>query len=72
MFGGRHIISSVESGKASEVSDDYPSQIPLREFGGVHRLLVTASVFPISPDSYPDEGGAKFLRNTGVYKSHTA
>jgi hypothetical protein len=39
----------------------------------VRRLLVTASVVPISPNScHPDEGGAKFLRNVGSYKIHTA
>jgi hypothetical protein len=33
----------------------------------VRQLLVTASVVPC----HPDEGGAKFLRNVGSYKSHT-
>jgi hypothetical protein len=37
----------------------------------VRRLLVTASVVPSSRFLYPDEGGAKFLRNVGSYKSHT-
>jgi hypothetical protein len=37
----------------------------------VRWLLVTASVVPGSPIP-PDEGGAKFLRNVGSYKSHTA
>jgi hypothetical protein len=38
----------------------------------VRRLLVTASVVPSSPSCHPDEGGAKFLRNVGSYKSHMA
>jgi hypothetical protein len=38
----------------------------------VRRLLVTASVVPSSDSCHPDEGGAKFLRNLGSYKSHTA
>jgi hypothetical protein len=34
---------------------------------------ITASVIPSSTDScHPDEGGAKFLRNVGYYKSHMA
>jgi hypothetical protein len=35
------------------------------------RLLVTASVVPIHRFCHPDEGGAKFLRKVGSYKSHT-
>jgi hypothetical protein len=36
------------------------------------RLLVAACVVPSFTDScYPDEGGARFLRNVGSYKSHT-
>jgi hypothetical protein len=38
----------------------------------VRQLLVTASVVPSSPILDPDEGEAKFLRNVGSYKSHTA
>jgi hypothetical protein len=38
----------------------------------MHRLLVTASVVLSSPILHPDEGGTKFLRNVGSYKSHTA
>jgi hypothetical protein len=38
----------------------------------VRRLLVTARVVPSSTIFHPDEGGAKFLRNVGFYKSHTA
>jgi hypothetical protein len=39
----------------------------------MRRLLVTASVVPSSPILVtPDEGGAKFLRNVGSYKSRTA
>jgi hypothetical protein len=44
-----------------------------------HRLLVTASVVcyiwccsEFTDFCHPDEGGAKFLRNVGSYKSHTA
>jgi hypothetical protein len=41
--------------------------------GSVLRLLVTASVVPSSPILVTsDEEGAKFLRNVGSYKSHTA
>jgi hypothetical protein len=36
----------------------------------LRRLLVTASVVPRR--RFPDEGGAKILRNVGSYKSHTA
>jgi hypothetical protein len=38
----------------------------------VRRLLVAACVVPSSPICHPDEGGARFLRNVGSYKSHTA
>jgi hypothetical protein len=39
----------------------------------VRRLLVTASVVPSSPILVTlMKGGAKFLRNVGSYKSHTA
>jgi hypothetical protein len=38
----------------------------------LRRLLVAACVVPSSPNFYPDEGGARFLRNVGSYKSHTA
>jgi hypothetical protein len=34
------------------------------------RLLVTANVVPST--HHPDEGGTKFLRNVGYYKSHPA
>jgi hypothetical protein len=37
----------------------------------VRRLLVATSVVPSSP-ILVDEVGAKFLRNVGSYKSHTA
>jgi predicted DNA repair protein MutK len=39
----------------------------------VRRLLVTANVVTSSPILVNlDDGGAKFLRNLGSYKSHTA
>jgi hypothetical protein len=38
----------------------------------VRRLLVAACVVPSSPICHPDDGGARFLRNVGSYKSHTA
>jgi hypothetical protein len=39
----------------------------------VRRLLVAACVVPSSPIfGHPDERGARFLRNVGSYKSHTA
>jgi hypothetical protein len=38
----------------------------------VRWLLVTASVVPFTDSCHPDERGAKFLRNVGSYKSHTA
>jgi hypothetical protein len=38
----------------------------------VRRLLVAACVVPITDSCHPDEGGARFLRNVGSYKSHTA
>jgi hypothetical protein len=38
----------------------------------LRRLLVAACVVPSSPICHPDEGGARFLRNVGSYKSHTA
>jgi hypothetical protein len=35
--------------------------------------LVVTSVVPSPTDScHPDEGGTKYLRNVGCYKSHTA
>jgi hypothetical protein len=43
----------------------------LRRNTSVRRLLVTAIVVSSSPMfCHPDEGGAKFLRNVGSYKSH--
>jgi hypothetical protein len=43
------------------------------ELGTLGGLLVTANVVPSSPiHCHPDDGGAKFLRNIGSYKSHTA
>jgi hypothetical protein len=38
----------------------------------VRRLLVAACVVPSSPVCHPDEESARFLRNVGSYKSHTA
>jgi hypothetical protein len=38
----------------------------------VRLLLITANVVPSSPIRHSDDGGAKFLRNIGSYKSHTA
>jgi hypothetical protein len=39
----------------------------------VRRLLDAACVVPSSPIfGHPDEGGARFLRNVGSYKSHTS
>jgi hypothetical protein len=39
----------------------------------VRRLLVAACAVPSSSIfGHPDEGGARFLRNVGSYKSHTA
>jgi hypothetical protein len=47
--------------------------ITLAATNNVHWLLVAASVVPSSPTlCHPDEGGARFLRNVGSYKSHTA
>jgi hypothetical protein len=51
------------------VRTDVSEEIFLRS---VRRLLVTASVVPSSPICHPDEGGTKFLRKVGPYKSHTA
>jgi hypothetical protein len=39
---------------------------------GTTYTLVTASVVLVTDSYHPDEGGAKFLRNVGSYKSHTA
>jgi hypothetical protein len=36
------------------------------------RTDVIASVVPFTDSCHPDEGGAKFLRNVGSYRSHTA
>jgi hypothetical protein len=38
----------------------------------MRRLLVKDSVVPSSLTCHPDEGGDKFLRNVGSYKSHAA
>jgi hypothetical protein len=38
----------------------------------VCRLLVTATLFLVKRFLSSDDGGAKFLRNVGSYKSHTA
>jgi hypothetical protein len=38
----------------------------------VRRLLVAACVVFLLCSCHPDEGGARFLRNVGAYKIHTA
>jgi hypothetical protein len=37
-----------------------------------NRLLVTSNVVPSSHSCHRDDRGAKFLRNVGSYKRHTA
>jgi hypothetical protein len=32
---------------------------------------LSASIIRFTDSGHPDEGGAKFLRNAGAYKSHT-
>jgi hypothetical protein len=36
------------------------------------RTLLQLALFLVTDSCHPDEGGAKFLRNVGSYKSHTA
>jgi hypothetical protein len=41
-------------------------------FRSVIQLLVTANIVRSSPICHPDDGGDRFLRNVGSYKSNTA
>jgi hypothetical protein len=56
------VIRIGELGKTLAVTNNRRTQ-------RLRRLLVTASVVASSP-CHPDEGGAKFLRYVGSYKSH--
>jgi hypothetical protein len=60
--------------KATRIGELGTTLVLTRTFlRSLRRLVVTASVFPSFTDScYPDEGGAKFLRIVGFYRSHTA
>jgi hypothetical protein len=53
----------------TDVSEDLRAYIIFVYLGSVRRLLVTTKFLTAS--SHPDDGGAKFLRNVGSYKSHT-
>jgi hypothetical protein len=67
-------VASIRTEVSEEPSASFIRATTIGELGisaffrSVRRLLVTASVVP----SRPDEGGAKFLRNAGSYKSHSA
>jgi hypothetical protein len=65
------MVSSGMLRRVALVSTDVSEELS-SSFISVRRLLVTASVVPSSPIRHPDEGGAKFLRNVGSYRSHTA
>jgi hypothetical protein len=69
-------VALVRTDISEELSASFIRVTRISELGttllrSVRRLLVTASVVP-SSSCQPDEGGAKFLRNVGSYKSHTA
>jgi hypothetical protein len=54
----------------TDVSEELnASFIRVTGIGELGTTLVTASVVP--SHRFPDEGGAKFLRNVGSYKSQT-
>jgi hypothetical protein len=55
----------------TDVSEEPDEEIPFLR--SVRWLLVAACVVPSSPVfCHSDEGGARFLRNVGSCKSHTA
>jgi hypothetical protein len=56
----------------TDVSEEFSASIRVTRIGELGTMLVTANVFPSSPIRHPDEGGTKFLRSVGSYKSHTA
>jgi hypothetical protein len=63
-------VSLVRTDVSEELSASF---IRVTRIGELETTLVTASVVPSSHTlvSHPDDGGARFLRNVGSYKSHT-
>jgi hypothetical protein len=72
-------VALVRTDVSEELSASFIRVTRISELGtklavtsSVRRLLVAASVVPNSPIlCHPDEGGVKFRRNVGSYKSHT-
>jgi hypothetical protein len=68
-------VTLVITDVSEELSPSFIRVTRIGELGttlAVRRLLVTASVCSYFTDSYhSEEGGAKFFRNVGSYKSHT-
>jgi hypothetical protein len=48
------------------------SFIRVTRISGLGKTLAVTTLFLVTDSFHPDEGGAKFLRNFGSYKSHTA
>jgi hypothetical protein len=59
--------------RVTKIDEQGTTRIPIHLvfLRSVRRLLVAACVVP-TDFCHPDEGGARFLRNVGSYKSHTA
>jgi hypothetical protein len=62
----------------TDVSEELRTSIRVTRIGELGTTLAVTSnrrtlrFFQFTDSSHPDEGGAKFLRNVGSYKSHTA
>jgi hypothetical protein len=64
-------VALVRTDVSEELSASFIRMTRIGELGTT--LAVTSNRRTLHTDScHPDEGGAKFLRNVGSYKSHTA
>jgi hypothetical protein len=58
---------------STEVSEELSASfIRVTRIGELGTTLAVTSNRHMLTTTHPDEGGAKFLRNVGSYKSHTA
>jgi hypothetical protein len=68
--GMLHRVALVRTDVSEEFSASF---IRVTRICGLGKTLAATSIIPSSPILVkPDDGGAKFLRNVGYYKSHTA
>jgi hypothetical protein len=56
----------------TDLSEELSASIRVTRIGELGTTLALTSNCNWFTDCHPDEGGAKFLRNVGSYKSHTA